>query len=125
MKTVLAIGTLGLLLAGCGGGSTSGGNTAIAAAPDPMEAKIAALTDAQRKTAFFRAIYDADYQCDEIVKVENKPRIDNRPVWLATCDDQGEYYITLQPGGIFTVSGVPQARRRMPKSTKILPVGTK
>lgn len=140
MKTGLAMATLGFLLAGCGGKSTAGGDnsgvihgtasgpiptSSSTGAADPVEAKINALNDSQRKTAFFRAIYDADYQCDKIEKVESKPRSDDRPVWVATCDDQGEYVITLQPGGIFTVSGVPQAKRRMPKSTVILPAGTK
>ncbi|THD38001.1 MAG: hypothetical protein E7773_03240 [Sphingomonas sp.] len=125
MKTGLAMATLGLLLAACGGGSAPGDNTATPAALAPMEAKIAALTDAQRKTVFYKAIYDADYECGEIDKIESKPRNDGKPVWVATCDDLGEYVITLQPGGIFTVSGVPQARKRMPKGTKILPVGTK
>ena len=117
MRTGLAIAILGGLLTACGGGSSPTGtnNVTIVDAPDPMEAKIAALTDVQRKTTFYRAIYDADYQCGEIVKLETKPRDDNRPVWLATCDDNGEYVITLQPGGIFTVSGVQQPKRRLPK----------
>jgi ABC-type glycerol-3-phosphate transport system substrate-binding protein len=127
MRTGLALAILGMMLAGCGGSTTSPGNSTVAATatPDPMEAKIAALSDAQRKTAFFRAIYDADYECAQIVKVETKPRDNNKPVWLVTCEDNGEYYITLQPGGIFTVSGIPQAKRRMPKGTTLLPAGTK
>ena len=144
MKTLMAMAMLGLLSA-CGGGAAPGanaagdagtdpmangaattvGNTATTGTSDPMEARIAALTEKQRKIAFFRAIYDADYECSEIVKVDVKPRNDGKPVWLATCDDNGEYYITLQSGGIFTVSGVPQAKRRMPKGTVMLPVGTK
>ncbi|QDZ06573.1 hypothetical protein FPZ24_03025 [Sphingomonas panacisoli] len=128
MRTGLAIVALGAMLAGCGGGGTTGGNGAAptpGASVDPMEAKIDALNDGQRKTAFFRAIYDADYECAQIVKVETKPRDNNRPVWLVTCEDDGEYYITLQPNAIFTVSGVPQTKRRMPKGTTVLPVGTK
>ena len=140
MRTALAMVAFAAMLAGCGGktadeSDNSGVVRGNATGPLPtaaatnsvaaMEAKIAALTEPQRKLAFYRAIYDADYQCGEIVKVDVKPRDDNRPVWLATCDDNGEYVITLQPGGIFTVSGVQQPKRRMPKGTVIMPVGTK
>ena len=126
MRTGLALVVLGAMLAGCGGGGTAGGNSVTAGATaDPMEAKIDALDEAGRKTAFFRAIYDADFQCDEIVKIADRPRDNGHRAWIVTCDDTGDYYITLQPGGVFTVSGTPQAKTRLPKDTKILPPGTK
>ena len=90
-----------------------------------MEAKIDALSEVQRKTTFYRAIYDADYQCDEIVKIVDRPRDNGHRAWTATCGDTGDYYITLQPGGVFTVSGTPQTKTRLPKGTKMLPPGTK
>jgi hypothetical protein len=126
MKTGLAIVTLGAMLAGCGsgGGTNPAANTSAAAAtPDPTEAKLNAATETQRRTAFFRAIYDSDFTCDQIVSFATKPRDQNRPVWLVTCDDHGEYLITLQPGGVFIVSGVTQPKRRMPKGTKIIAPG--
>ena len=126
MRTGLAIATIGILLAGCGGGgSPSTGNTTAAAATDPMEAKIDALTDKQRKLTFYKAIYDADYQCDEVIKIADKPRDNGHRAWMATCSDTGDYYVTLQPGGVFTVSGTPTAKTRFPKGTKILAPGTK
>jgi len=126
MRTGLAIATLGVLLAGCGGGGPKAtGNATTAATVDPMEAKIDALTEAQRKTTFYKAIYDADYQCDEIVKIADRPRDNGHRAWMASCGDTGDYYITLQPGGVFTVSGTPQTKTRLPKGTKMLPPGTK
>jgi len=129
MRTGLALAMLGAMLAGCGGGGgASGGNAATPAAgvtPDPMEAKIDALTESQRKTAFFRAIYDADYQCDEITNIADRPRDNGKRAWMVTCSDTGDYYVALQPGGIFTVSGTPQTKTRLPKGTKLLPPGTK
>lgn len=125
MRTGFVV-VLGTMLAGCGSNSTSTGNkTTTTTTPDPMEAKIDALNEGQRKTAFFRAIYDADYQCDEITQIADRPRNNDRRAWMVTCSDAGEYYITLQPGGIFTVSGIPQAKTRLPKGTKILPPETK
>ncbi|HEX4695556.1 hypothetical protein [Sphingomonas sp.] len=124
MKTGLAIATLGFLLAGCGGSGATG-NAVATATPDPMEAKIDALTDKQRKLTFYKAIYDADYQCDEVVKAVDRPRDNGHRAWTATCSDTGDYYITLQPNGVFTVSGTPQTKARFPKGTKMLPAGTK
>lgn len=101
-----------ILLAGCGGPGT-GGNAAAPAAPatpDPVEVKFRALNQVQQRVALFRAIYDADYTCKKIVSIVEKPRNEGKPVWLVTCDDQGEYTITLVPGGTFAVSGVPQPK---------------
>ena len=137
MKTGLAIATLGLLLAGCGQnsktasdasvvhGTASGPLPAAGSTADPMESKIDALTDMQRKLTFYKAIYDADYQCDEVTRIADRPRDNGHRAWIATCSDTGDYYITLQPGGVFTVSGTPQPKSRFPKGTKMLPAGTK
>jgi len=101
-----------VLLAACGGPGVGGNAAAPAApaAPDPVEVKFRALNAVQQRVALFRAIYDADYTCKKIVSIVEKPRNEGRPVWLVTCDDQGEYVITLVPGGTFTVSGVPQPK---------------
>ena len=127
MRTGLALAALCAMVAGCGGGGTgaAGNSGAATATADPMEAKIDALNEGQRKTAFYRAIYDADFQCDEITKIADRPRDNGRRAWIATCGDTGDYYITLAPGGIFTVSGTPQTKSRLPKGTKMLPAGTK
>ena len=114
MKEAATLLVGALLLASCNGsGSTATGNAqapGATATPDPVEVKIRALNDVQRRVTFFRAIYDADYTCKKIVSIVEKPREDGRPVWLVTCDDQGEYTITLVPGGTFSVSGVPQPK---------------
>jgi hypothetical protein len=101
-----------ILLAGCGGGGVSSNAAAPAApgTPDPVEVKFRALNPVQQRVALFRAIYDADYTCKKIVSITEKPRNEGKPVWQVTCDDQGEYTITLVPGGTFAVSGVPQPK---------------
>ncbi len=112
MKRGAMVLVLAVSLGGCGGGATGGNTTAATApaTPDPVEAKIRALDPVQQKITFFRAIYDADYTCKKIVSIVDKPRDEGRPVWLVTCDDQGEYTVTLVPGGTFAVSGVPQPK---------------
>jgi len=109
-----------MLLASCGGagpGTGQGGNVqapGAPATPDPVEVKLRALNPIQQRVAFYRAILDGDYTCKKIVSVVEKPRNEGRPVWLVTCDDQGEYVITLVPGGTFTVTGVPQPKNTFP-----------
>jgi hypothetical protein len=121
MKSGQMVLVLAMLLAGCGGAGSSGSGNAqapgAAGTPDPIEAKIRALTPVQRRIALFRAIYDADFTCKQIVSIVDQPRDGGHPVWLVTCDDQGEYIITLQPGGTFTVSGVPQPKGGFRRAT--------
>lgn len=106
---MVAIAMLGLTLAACDGGKAPATNTAAAAAtPDPTEAKMLAATDAQRKVAFLRGILDSEYPCNKVTKVDNRPRDpEGHLVWQVTCDVARDYTVTLMPGGIFYVSGVP------------------
>ena len=116
MKTVLP---LIVLLAGplvglsaCDPATTTGGNTTAASAkPDPMEGKIDALPKPLQETTFFRAIRDGGYTCQKIVRFEKHAPIDGEAVWIAECDDRGQYVITLKPDGVFWVSGVPQTKK--------------
>ncbi len=129
MKTGSAVAALALfIVAGCGRQAPATSNTAAMDrdAPDPYEAKIDALSDQQRKITFYKAIYDVnDYQCDQVVKVTDRPRDNGRRAWTVTCSDTGDFYITLQPGGMFSVSGAPSAKTKLPKGTRVLPPGTK
>lgn len=97
-------------LSGCDPAAPSN-TAAAAAAPDPMEAKIAALSPELQRTTMFRAIRDGGYTCQEITRFEKKPPVDGKATWVAECEDRGQYVIALQPGGIFWVSGVPQPKR--------------
>lgn len=97
------------MLAGCGQPASTGKNGGPSpTASDPMEARLAAATDVQRRVAFLRGILDAGYQCRKITKVEGLPRdASGHPMWHIVCDDAADYTIVLVPGGIFNVSGVP------------------
>jgi hypothetical protein len=70
------------------------------------------LNPTQQRTAFFRAINDADYDCQNIVNVVPKARVDDKPVWAVECNAGAQYIIKLQRGGIFQVSGVPKSLQR-------------
>ena len=106
---VLACATL----SGCGDPPPRGGTTGAAAetTPDPMEAKIAALSPALQRTTFFRAINDANYDCQSIVNTVPRGRIDGKLTWAVECNRGAQYLIELQRGGIFHVTGVPKDYR--------------
>lgn len=110
-KLLIAGMTCGLLAA-CGGESATTATTNIATAAvantNAMEAKIAALPPALQRTTFFRAIQDADYECQNIVNVVPRGKPDGRPLWAVECNGGRQYVIELQPGDIFHVSGVPK-----------------
>lgn len=107
--TMLAV--LATPLAACDP-APSGTAASAPSAPDPIEGKIDALPRSLQQTTMFRAIRDGGYTCQRIVQFEKKPPVDGHATWVAVCDDRGQYVITLQPGGIFWVSGVPQPGRR-------------
>ncbi|MET3827153.1 hypothetical protein ABIC16_002846 [Sphingomonas sp. PvP055] len=103
---------LGLaVLSACDPGEKAATTVPATTKPDPMEAKIDALPRALQETTMFRAIRDGGYTCQKIVRFEKHAPIDGHAVWIAECDDRGQYVITLQPGGVFWVSGVPQAKK--------------
>lgn len=112
MKRVIFATMLSLAVAACDGSPTGSTAPAAVATHDPMEAKIDALSPGLQETTMFRAIQDGGYTCQKIVRMEKHAPIEGKAVWIAQCDDQGQYVITLQPGGIFWVSGVPQPKKR-------------
>lgn len=111
MREWLMLAALAAPLAACDP-AASGPAASATAAPDPVETKIDALPRALQQTTMFRAIRDGGYTCQQIVRFEKKPPVDGHATWVAICDDHGQYVVTLQPGGIFWVSGVPQPGRR-------------
>lgn len=111
MSRWLSLAGPAVLLAACDP-AASGPSPSPSTAPDPVETKIDALPRTLQQTTMFRAIRDGGYTCQQIVQFEKKPPVDGHATWVAVCDDRGQYVITLQPGGIFWVSGVPQPGRR-------------
>ncbi len=101
------------LLAACGQpGATGNGAATAPVGPDPVEAKLNKLSPALQQVAFYRAIRDANYDCQRIENVVSRGRIDDKPVWAVECDKGAQYVIELQRGGIFHVSGVPRQAAR-------------
>lgn len=101
--------TAALALAACGGEPATQNATA-AAAPDPVEAQIANLSEPLKDVAFFRAVRDAGYACQKVVHRERRPRNQGRAAWMVRCESGAEYGIVLQPGGTFLVTGAVTQR---------------
>ena len=100
------------LLSACNEPAATGNAVGPAAqGPDPVEAQIAKLSPSQQRTAFYRAITDADYDCQHVVNVVSKGRVDGQLKWAVECNAGAQYLIALQRGGIFRVSGVPKSLR--------------
>lgn len=111
MKRGFLMTTLLLSLAACDDSQGGSGAPAAVVTHDPMEAKIDALSPALQETTMFRAIQDGGYTCQKIVRMQKHGLVDGKATWIAECDDQGQYVIALQPGGVFWVSGVPQPKK--------------
>jgi hypothetical protein len=102
-----------LLLGACDGSSiVSGPPPKADATPNPMEAKIDALSPALQQITMFRAIQDGNFTCQKIVQMKKRTPTVGKAIWDAECEDQGRYVIELQPDGIFWVSGVPQPKKQ-------------
>jgi hypothetical protein len=122
MKAAGTLIVMAGMLAACGGPAPGGNGSAAAGSPtDPIEAKIRALSTPMRRLTFFRAVYDSNYGCKEIVADQELSRDAGQARWKATCDDGREFFLTLRPGGIFGVSGAPAPRQAMKPSRPMAP----
>jgi hypothetical protein len=120
MRMAVAMIALAALTA-CGGPATGGNSGTSQGAADPIEIKIRALSTPMRRLAFFRAVYDSNYGCREIVADQELSRDAGQARWKATCDDGREFFLTLRPGGIFAVSGAPAPRQALKPSRPMAP----
>ena len=111
MNARLSLAAIALLLSACDGAAPGGNTVAADLGPDPVEAQLANLSAPLQRTTFFRAIQDADFDCQSIVKVVPRGKIEGKPTWAVECERGAQYLVELQRGGIFHVSGVPKATR--------------
>ncbi|WP_294288332.1 hypothetical protein [uncultured Sphingomonas sp.] len=110
MRPMFAV-LLALPLAACGGGSdTPAANTATpaaAATESEFQAKVAALTPAERNGVFIRAIRDAGLNCQEVTESTKDKKVG---MWAARCADGTGYAVQILPDGTATVFAPAGAR---------------
>ncbi|MDF0488367.1 hypothetical protein PX554_09515 [Sphingomonas sp. H39-1-10] len=68
-------------------------------APVNQVAAVIALPPGQREGVFFRAIRDADLDCQEIKTVEQLAPEGGAQQWRVTCEDRVPHLISIPPQG--------------------------
>lgn len=73
------------------------------AAPDNALAAILAAPDYQRDQAFVRAIMDAGFRCDGVLKSERVKDVQGLPAWRSDCKDGKSHILSVKPDGTVLV----------------------
>lgn len=104
----LAAGLAGLaLLTACDNQSSqpvAPADPAAAKADAALIARITALPEGQRDIVLFRAIRDAQQECQGIAASRRIDDQKGRPAWSAQCDRGGKYLLVLNPDGQMIVT---------------------
>ena len=104
-----------VLASGCKPAAPPVGNTAAPANAGNYQQKIAALSGPSRSGVFLRAIGDAGFDCQKIVSERAHAPIEDRPTWVARCQQGKPYILVLQPGGVFDVTPIAATNDSAPR----------
>ncbi|MEH3046035.1 hypothetical protein [Sphingomonas adhaesiva] len=103
-RALLALAAI-LPLAACGGGGATAQNDAAAQeAPGNAIARIQTLNEGERNATLFRAIRDANRDCQGVVRSVATDPIQGKPAWIATCDNGGEWLVAIGADGTALVT---------------------
>ncbi|MDF7776574.1 hypothetical protein P1X14_15060 [Sphingomonas sp. AOB5] len=69
------------------------------AAPENATAAVLALPEYQRNQVFVRAIMDAEFRCDGVVKSERVADVQGLPAWRADCKDGLSHVVSVKADG--------------------------
>jgi hypothetical protein len=94
------------LASSCKPAAPSADNAAASVSSGNYQQKIAALSGPSRSGVFLRAISDAGFDCQKIVSERAHAPIENRPTWIARCQQGKPYILVLQPGGVLDVTPI-------------------
>lgn len=72
-------------------------------------ARVEALPEGQVRGVLFRAIRDGGQTCPQLTSFERAGEVEGRPIWNATCSDQGRWRIVLADDGTAAVTGASPA----------------
>lgn len=110
----IAAGLVLAALTACGGGRTDTANEAAAARPTPQnnaQAAVLALPEGQRNGVLFRAIRDANLQCQNVTRSTlAQQSTEQLPVFVATCDNGVDHPISITADGTAVIQSPGQAR---------------
>lgn len=103
-RTLLALAAL-IPLAACGsGGSSAKNNAAVEETQGNAIARMQTLNEGERNATLFRAIRDANRDCQGVVRSVAGNPVQGRPAWIATCDNGGEWLVAIGADGTALVT---------------------
>lgn len=104
LRSAIALLTL-VPLAACGSGTPRAEETA---APDNASgdyvARMQGLNEKERNAVLFRAIHDAGRNCQRVERSVPVAPVRGKAAWVATCDDNAPWLVTLGNDGVATVT---------------------
>lgn len=93
-----------LPLAACDTGDGAAQNAAADDAPGNAIARIQMLNEGERNATLFRAIRDANRDCQGVVRSVASDPVQGKPAWIATCDNGGEWLVAIGADGTALVT---------------------
>lgn len=104
-RVLLALAAL-LPLTACGGGGSAAANDAATAEDTQGNAiaRIQMLNEGERNATLFRAIRDANRDCQGVVRSAASDPVQGKPAWIATCDNGGEWLVAIGADGTALVT---------------------
>ncbi|MEH3100383.1 hypothetical protein [Sphingomonas adhaesiva] len=108
-RALLALAAF-LPLAACGGAGSDAANNAAAAEDTQGNAiaRIGTLNEGERNAVLFRAIRDANRDCQGVIRSAASDPVQGKPAWIATCDNGGEWLVAIGADGTALVTnGLP------------------
>lgn len=104
-RVLLALAAL-LPPTACGGGGSAAANDAATAEDTQGNAiaRIQMLNEGERNATLFRAIRDANRDCQGVVRSAASDPVQGKPAWIATCDNGGEWLVAIGADGTALVT---------------------
>lgn len=94
-----------LPLAACDSGGSAQRNAADTdGAQGNAIARMQLLNEGERNATLFRAIRDANRDCQGVVRSTPGDPVQGKPAWIATCDNGGEWLVAIGADGTALVT---------------------
>jgi hypothetical protein len=116
MRGSVFIGSLAALLAlcACEGGTREQTTKGIEVPEGDYQARLQAMSEAERNAVFIRAIRDASLPCQHVQSSSFEGETAGAPTWRARCDETGEWFIVIGRDGVAQVADATGLRGAKP-----------
>lgn len=115
MRGPVLVGSLAavLTLCACGGGTPDQKTKDIQVPEGDYQARLQAMSEAERNGVFIRAIRDAGLPCQHVQSSTFEGQTASAPTWRARCES-GEWFIVIGRDGVAQVGNADQLRAATP-----------